>query len=122
MSTTDKSDNFETLDPKDWKQSKALMHKMVDDAFDYIENVRDRKIWQEMPEDVIKSFESPLPHEPSDAEMVYKDFHKTVLPYNMGNIHPRFWAWYMGAGTISGVMGDFWASVMNPTGKWWFYG
>ncbi|MGB5359399.1 MAG: aminotransferase class V-fold PLP-dependent enzyme, partial [Eudoraea sp.] len=25
-----------------------------------------------------------------------------------------FWAWYMGSGTISGVMGDFWASILNP--------
>ena len=29
--------DFETLDPKDWEQSKALMHKMVDDAFDFDE-------------------------------------------------------------------------------------
>jgi aromatic-L-amino-acid/L-tryptophan decarboxylase len=32
----------------------------------------------------------------------------------MGNIHPRFWAWYMGNGTILGALGDFLASVMNP--------
>ena len=43
------TDSFETLDPQDWEQSKALMHQMVDDAFDYTKNVRERKIWQEMP-------------------------------------------------------------------------
>jgi glutamate/tyrosine decarboxylase-like PLP-dependent enzyme len=107
-------DNFETLDPKDWQKSKALMHKMVDDAFDYTQNVRDRKIWQEMPESVLTAFKTGLPKEPSDAEDVYKELQKNVLPYPMGNIHPRFWAWYMGSGTISGVMGDFWASILNP--------
>ena len=114
MSKTNHSDTFETLDPKDWKQSKALMHSMVDDAFDYLEHVRDRKIWQEIPNDVLNSFKTSVPHQPSDAKTVYDEFTNTILPYNMGNIHPRFWAWYMGAGTISGIMGDFWAAVMNP--------
>lgn len=107
-------DKFETLDPKDWEQSKALMHKMVDDAFDYVKNVRDRKIWQDMPKDVLDTFKTSVPKEPSNAETVYKELKDTVLPYPMGNIHPRFWAWYMGGGTISGVMGDFWTSILNP--------
>ncbi len=108
------TDGFETLDPQDWEESKALMHQMVEDAFDYVKNVRDRKIWQEMPEDVLKTFDSKLPQQPNKAEMVYKELQQNVLPYPMGNVHPRFWAWYMGNGTISGVMGDFWASIINP--------
>ena len=105
---------FETLDPKDWEKSKALMHQMVDDAFDYVKNVRDRKIWQNMPEEVLSTFKSKLPQDSDSAENVYNDLKENVLPYPMGNVHPRFWAWYMGNGTISGVMGDFWASVINP--------
>tara|TARA_R110002073_G_scaffold23229_1_gene79318 strand:- start:6725 stop:8185 length:1461 start_codon:yes stop_codon:yes gene_type:complete len=108
------NDSFETLDPKDWKQSKALMHQMVEDAFDYTKNVRERKIWQEMPDNVLENFTSKLPQQPSKAEAVYKELQENVLPYPMGNVHPRFWAWYMGNGTISGVMGDFWASIINP--------
>ena len=108
------SNDFETLDPQDWEQSKALMHKMVDDAFDFTRDVRDRKIWQEMPADVLNTFKTNLPKKPSNAEDVYKDLQENILPYPMGNIHPRFWAWYMGGGTISGVMGDFWASILNP--------
>lgn len=114
MSKENNSEKFETLDPEDWEKSKALMHKMVDDAFDYIKDVRSRKIWQDIPDEVLNTFETPIPHLPTDAKTVYKEFSQTVLPYNMGNIHPRFWAWYMGAGTISGIMGDFWTSVMNP--------
>ena len=103
----------ESLDPENWEESKALMHKMVDDAFDYVKNVRDRKIWQDMPESVLEQFKTDLPKAPSKAESVYEDLQENVLPYPMGNIHPRFWAWYMGNGTISGVMGDFWASIIN---------
>ncbi len=111
---SEQSNTFKTLDPQDWEQSKALMHQMVDDAFDYTKNVRERKIWQEMPQHVLNTFKTPLPQQPSNAEAVYKELQETVLPYPMGNIHPRFWAWYMGSGTISGVMGDFWASILNP--------
>lgn len=111
---TDQPNNFETLDPENWEASKALMHQMVNDAFDYVKNIRDRKIWQEIPEDVLNNFNSEIPLKPSSAESVYNDLQKNVLPYPMGNVHPRFWAWYMGNGTISGVMGDFWASIINP--------
>ncbi|MDP5172864.1 MAG: pyridoxal-dependent decarboxylase [Bacteroidia bacterium] len=106
--------DFETLDPQDWETMRALMHQMVDDAVGYLANVRDREIWQQMPPEVMASFTGPVPTQPSSAESVYEELQSTVLPYNMGNVHPRFWAWYMGNGTISGVMGDFWASVMNP--------
>jgi glutamate/tyrosine decarboxylase-like PLP-dependent enzyme len=39
---------------------------------------------------------------------------ETILPYPMGNIHPRFWGWYMGAGTVFGALADFMAAIMNP--------
>lgn len=110
----DDLNDFETLDPNDWEQSKALMHQMVEDAFDYVKNVRDCNIWQEMPENVLNHFKTPLPKQPTKAETVYKELQENILPYPMGNIHPRFWAWYMGGSTISGVMGDFWTSVINP--------
>lgn len=106
--------DYETLDPQDWDHMRSVMHSMVDDAVDYLSNVRERKIWEQMPEEIQASFQDPVPTTPSTPEDVYRQFKKTVLPFNMGNIHPRFWAWYMGNGTISGVMGDFWASVMNP--------
>jgi glutamate/tyrosine decarboxylase-like PLP-dependent enzyme len=114
MNTENSKEVFETLDPGDWTRSKALMHQMVDDAFDHIQHVRDRKIWQEMPESVLEYFRAPMPKKPGSAEQVYAELKEYIMPYPMGNIHPRFWAWYMGGGTISGVMGDFWAAVLNP--------
>ena len=107
-------DTLETLDPKDWELQKKLMHQMIEDAFDYTKNVRDRKIWQQMPQDVLDEFITPLPKKESSADEVYESLQKNVLPYPMGNTHPRFWAWYMGNGTISGAVGDFWAAIFNP--------
>ena len=106
--------NKPSLDPENWDEMRTLLHRMVDDALDHLEGVRDRPIWQEMPREVVQRFEEMLPREPTDPAVVYDDFKKLVMPYPMGNTHPRFWAWYMGAGTLSGAIGDFWASVLNP--------
>lgn len=104
----------ESLDPQDWNAMRALAHRMVDDAFAYIENVRERPVWQPVPGDVAAHFDGAAPRKPSAAEDVYADFKQNVMPYPMGNIHPRFWAWYMGNGTIQAALSDFLASVMNP--------
>jgi glutamate/tyrosine decarboxylase-like PLP-dependent enzyme len=56
----------------------------------------------------------PAPHEPAGAEVTYQEFTENILPYPMGNIHPRFWGWYMGAGTVFGAVSDFMAAIMNP--------
>ncbi len=104
----------ETLDPQDWQEMRLLAHRMVDDALSYLEEVRERPVWQPVPGEVAERFKSPLPLEPEGAENAYQDFLETVLPYPMGNIHPRFWGWYMGSGTVIGALGDFLAAVMNP--------
>jgi glutamate/tyrosine decarboxylase-like PLP-dependent enzyme len=104
----------ETLDPQDWEQTRKLMHQMVDDAVNFTKTLRDRKIWQSMPEEVLKSFQTKVPQEPEDGNVVYQDYKDMVMPYAMGNVHPRFWAWYMGSGLMSGAIGDFLASILNP--------
>ena len=42
-------------------------------------------------------FDAPLPLEPQPLEEVYKEFTQDVLPYPIGNIHPRFWGWVLGS-------------------------
>jgi len=106
--------HYETLDPEDWDEMRALSHRMVDDAITYLETVSKRPVWQPVPKDVAARFDSPVPHEPAGADAVYQEFLKSVLPYPMGNIHPRFWAWYMGNGTVLGALADFLAAIMNP--------
>jgi aromatic-L-amino-acid/L-tryptophan decarboxylase len=106
--------HYETLDPENWDEMRALAHRMVDDAITYLETVRERPVWQPVPEDIADRFEAPAPEKPNDANTVYQEFLETIFPYPMGNIHPRFWAWYMGNGTVFGALADFMAAIMNP--------
>ena len=109
----DNKQPYETLDPENWEEMRALAHRMVDDAISYLENVRQRPVWQPIPEEVAVHFGEQAPHEPAGAEAAYQEFLETILPYPMGTTHPRFWGWYMGAGTVMGALADLMASTMN---------
>jgi aromatic-L-amino-acid decarboxylase len=107
------TNHYETLDPENWEDMRALAHRMVDDAISYLETVRERPVWQPVPEEVAARFDEPAPRGPEGADSVYEEFVENILPYPMGTIHPRFWSWYMGSGTVLGALADFMASVMN---------
>ena len=109
-----KTNHYETLDPNNRDEMRTLAHRIVDDAITYLETVRERPVWQPVPEDVAAGFHEQAPREPGGAEAAYQEFLETIFPYPMGNIHPRFWAWYMGSGTVLGALADFLASTMNP--------
>ena len=109
--TSDRHCNAETLDPANWDQTRALAHQMVDDAIDQLRNVRDRPIWQAMPDPVRSAFATPLPLGPQPLAEVYSQISDQVMPYRMGNVHPRFWMWYMGAGSFTGALADFLAAI-----------
>jgi glutamate/tyrosine decarboxylase-like PLP-dependent enzyme len=101
----------ETLDPEDWEASRKLAHEMIDDAIQHLDTVRDRHAWQEMPGDVRAHFKTAAPTAPQTLETVYGELRENLLPYSMGNIHPRFWGWYMGSSNFTGALGDFLAAI-----------
>lgn len=113
---TDEFAREETLDPvtpQDWDAMRALGHRMIDDIFAYWQGLRDRPVWQPIPDEVKDTLKRPLPHEPQGADAVYDEFLNTVLPYPIGNIHPRFWGWVVGTGTVGGTLAEFLASALN---------
>ena len=103
----------ETLDPADWGEVLALSRRIVDEAVGYLRDVRDRPVWREMPEDVRAFFAVPLPRTPQPLADVYRDVATNVMPYPMGNVHPRFWSWYMGSSNFTGAIGDFLAAIQG---------
>ena len=107
-------DKYETLDPENWDEMRVLAHRMVDDALDYIQSAGERPVWNPVPADVAERLKAPAPTGPSSPSDVYDEFQANILPYNLHTNHPRFWAWYMGSGTVMGAMADFLAAVLNP--------
>jgi aromatic-L-amino-acid decarboxylase len=103
----------ETLDPADWESMRLLGHRMVDDVLDYLRTVRDRPAWRHAPDKVKEQFRTPLPFEGELPEEVYREFQENVLPYPIGNIHPRFWGWVFGTGTVMGAFTELLTATMN---------
>jgi aromatic-L-amino-acid/L-tryptophan decarboxylase len=103
-----------TLDPQNWSSLRELGHRMLDDMFAYLETVRTRPAWQPVSERARKHFSDPVPINPEGAEVVYRDFKESVLPYPTG-VHPRFWAWVHGSGSAGGMLAEMLAGAMNSS-------
>ncbi|MBN1244263.1 aminotransferase class I/II-fold pyridoxal phosphate-dependent enzyme [Candidatus Bathyarchaeota archaeon] len=92
---------------------RKLGHKMLDDMLDYMQTVRERPVWQPVPNQIKAHFSRPAPQQPQPPEEIYEEFVEKVLPYPMGNIHPRFWGWILGTGTVMGAFAELLAASMN---------
>ena len=103
----------ETLDPEDWDAMRALGHRMLDDVMDYVETIRERPAWQHISDQAKAHFGQPLPLDPQPVEEVYQEFLEHVLPYPIGNTHPRFWGWVLGTGTVVGALAELLAAAIN---------
>ena len=79
---------------------------MIDDAVAFLRDVRDRPVWQNLPDGVRSFFRSPAPQTPEPLADIVVQISENLMPYAMGNVHPRFWAWYMGSSNYTGAMGD----------------
>lgn len=102
-----------SLDPQDWDAMRQLGHRMLDDMFDYLQSVREHPAWQTIPGETKGQFHEPLPHESGDPEAIYETFVKHILPYPLGNTHPRFWGWVTGTGTPMGMLAQMLAAGLN---------
>src|SRR5262249_53437010 len=99
--------------PHDWDALRSLGHRMVDDMLEYLERVRERPVWQHVPDATRAHFSQPIPREPQGAASAYEEFRQHILPYPLGNIHPRFWSWVCGTGSPGGMLAEMLAAGMN---------
>jgi glutamate/tyrosine decarboxylase-like PLP-dependent enzyme len=106
-------DPDESLDPADWEAFKDLAHRLLDDALDHLRTVRQRPVWQPVPDAVRRALAEPLPLEAQGLERTCRDARDLILPYPTGNAHPRFCGWVHGSGTAGGVLAELLAAAMN---------
>jgi aromatic-L-amino-acid decarboxylase len=107
------SDERTTLDPAAWNGFRTLAHRMLDDILDYIENIRDRPVWQPIPDSVREHFRGELPVGPCELAAVHEEFMRYILPFAAGNVHPGFMGWFQGGGTPVGVVAEMLAAGLN---------
>ncbi len=113
MSDVKPSSDQPTLDPENFEVLRAQGHRMLDDMVDYIADIRQRPVWQPIPDDVRVRFRAGLPEEPADLGAVYDEFARSVVPYAAGNVHPGFMGWVHGGGTAVGMLAEMLAGGLN---------
>ncbi|CAF0738189.1 unnamed protein product [Adineta steineri] len=103
-----------SLDPLDWTDTRIFGHKIMDDMIDYLRDIRQRPTWRPMPTEIKSELmQSELPLKGESPWKVYEQIQKTILPYPIGNIHPRFWGYVRGNGSSIGALAEFITATMN---------
>src|SRR4051812_23456841 len=102
-----------SLDPADWASARALAHQALDEALDFLESVRERPVWRPVPDALKKQICGPVPTEGVGLEETFRQFQEQILPYATGNVHPRFFGWVHGTGTVAGVLAEMLTATMN---------
>jgi aromatic-L-amino-acid decarboxylase len=105
-----------SLDPHDqqeWDGFRQQSHRMLDDMLSYLETLRERPVWQPIPEQRRAAFRQPLPRGPTDLGTAHRTFMNEILPYAVGNAHPGFMGWVHGGGNPVGMMAEMLAAGLN---------
>lgn len=102
-----------SLDPESWDAMRALGHRMIDDVMTYLETVGERPVWQKPTATARAAYAAGLPTRPTSPDAIYDEYLEHILPFAIGNAHPRFWGWVTGTGTPLGMLADMLASGAN---------
>ncbi|MCH2165803.1 MAG: pyridoxal-dependent decarboxylase [Marinovum sp.] len=98
------------LDPKDWDAFRRTAHALLDACVDRLAQAGDHP-WIPVPEDTKSGY--ALSDTPSGLEAAATRMAKEVMPYGVGNTHPRFFGWVHGTGLASGLLSEMVAATMN---------
>lgn len=100
------------LEPDDWQAFREQAHRALDAALDHIQQRPEQPVWQEIPDRIKKLNDTP-PAAGALLEDIVQEVRDDILPYTLGNTHPRFWGWVHGSGTASGVIAQMMTAVIN---------
>jgi len=101
------------LDPQDWTDFRARAHRLLDAAIDQLEAAGEGRVWTPFPGELAEAFASALQRDGPAAPDETLSHLEALLPFGVGNTHPRFFGWVHGAGTPTGLLAEIAAAAMN---------
>lgn len=102
----------QSLDPSDWNAFRAQAHQMLDAAIDKMKSNREGRVWNPFPPEMQVEFQAALPKQGMGPQATAERM-RALLPYGVGNTHPRFFGWVHGSGTPGNLIADIAASAIN---------
>ena len=101
-----------TLDPADWAKLRVSAHALLDAALDRLAAARQGRVWTPLPDSLKRHLEEELPASGLEYEPLVERL-AALLPYGVGNTHPRFFGWVHGSGSPGGVLPELVGAAMN---------
>lgn len=98
-----------SLDPENWDGFRATAHRLLDACIDHLAKAEAHP-WQPVPEAIREGYAiGPA----QDIATVSERLVGEVLPYGVGNTHPKFFGWVHGTGLASGILSEMVAATVN---------
>ncbi|MFT4038891.1 MAG: aminotransferase class V-fold PLP-dependent enzyme [Thermomicrobiales bacterium] len=95
---------------------RAIGYRAVDLAAAHLAGMREAPVFQPMPPEVRQGLlDLPLPETGGDPEVILAQFATEVLPWPMGNGHPRFFGWVNSPPAPMGAIAELLAAAMGPS-------
>jgi glutamate/tyrosine decarboxylase-like PLP-dependent enzyme len=100
------------LVPGDWEVFRDQAHRALDVALDHLQARPAASVWESLPPSA-RAIDEELPRQGTRLGELVDDISKRVLPYTLGNTHPRFWGWVHGSGTPSALIPQMLMAAIN---------
>lgn len=100
------------LDPLDWGAYSRAVNRVLDAAIAKFQSASEGRVWTPTPGALKAGLQSALPRDALDLEALTQQI-LDLMPYGVGNTHPRFFGWVHGAGGPGNLLAEIAASAMN---------
>ncbi len=100
------------LDPLDWQDFETVAQELLERAVAQLAGAKDGPVWRPFPEDMQAEMQVELPTRGAGYEAVAAELAR-LLPYGVGNTHPRFFGWVHGSGGAASMLAEIAAAAMN---------
>ncbi len=104
--------NNSSLDPEDWGAFATQAHALLDAAIARMAGADQGPVWQAFPAGKQAEMQVDLPREGAGQGAVAAQL-AGLLPYGVGNTHPRFFGWVHGSGGAASMLAEITAAAMN---------
>ena len=102
----------ETLDPSDWAAFERALKTVLAASLEKFQAASDGPVWTPTPAAIKAQLDQTLSPQGLPLEDVAQKL-VDLLPYGVGNTHPRFFGWVHGSGAPGNLLAETIASAMN---------
>ena len=100
------------LDPEDWSAFETQVSRVLRAALQKLKSAHEGRVWTPPPEDLKAQLSEPVPIEGMDLSDLAIRL-ESLMPYGVGNTHPRFFGWVHGAGAPGNLLAEIVSAAMN---------